>query len=49
MLYQIHKWCQEAGGGIKIVYEKKDKKAPITITDGSNPFWVAFESAIKEL
>lgn len=46
---QIEKWSQEAGGGIKIIYEKKDKKAPITKTDSTNPYWVAFESAIKEM
>lgn len=46
---QIEEWCSEAGGGIAIKMHHKDPKVKPTILDSSNPFWVAFENAIKEL
>ncbi|XP_055303616.1 aminoacylase-1-like isoform X2 [Sitodiplosis mosellana] len=46
---QIKGWCAEAGGGITIKPILKDAEASITKTDHSNPFWVAFEDAVKEL
>lgn len=39
----------EAGGGIELKYINKNPKAPITATDDSNPYWVAFKSATDEL
>lgn len=46
---QIQQWCTEAGGDITIKYLLKDSKASVTITDSTNPFWVAFENGLKEL
>lgn len=46
---QIRDWCEEAGGGIEIEYEQKEKFVPPTKLDESNPFWTAFEAATKEL
>lgn len=46
---QINDWCEEAGGGIEIEYEQKEKFVPPTKIDESNPFWTAFEAATKEL
>lgn len=46
---QIKQWCIEAGGGVTIKPILTDAEASITKTDNSNPFWVAFENATKEL
>jgi len=46
---QIRDWCEEAGGGIELVFEQKDEYVPPTKVDESNPFWLAFEKAMKEL
>lgn len=46
---QIRDWCEEAGGGIEIIFEQKDEFVPPTKVDDSNPFWTAFEGALKEL
>jgi len=46
---QIRDWCEEAGGGIELVFEQKDKYVPPTKVDETNPFWLAFEKATKEL
>lgn len=48
-LQQMKQWCTEAGGGITIKKILQDAKASVTRTDSSNPFWVAFENAVKEL
>ncbi|XP_017873798.1 PREDICTED: aminoacylase-1-like [Drosophila arizonae] len=45
---QIRDWCEEAGGGIEIIFEQKDEFVPPTKVDDSNPFWTAFEGALKE-
>lgn len=47
--FQIERWCEEAGGNIKINYQSKDPKAPVTPTDETNPFWIAFKNATDEL
>jgi len=46
---QIRDWCEEAGGGIELVFEQKDEYVPPTKVDETNPFWLAFEKATKEL
>ncbi|XP_004529660.1 aminoacylase-1A [Ceratitis capitata] len=46
---QLKSWCNEAGGGIEIVYETKEPKLEGTKIDASNPYWTAFEGALKEL
>lgn len=45
----MNMWCEEAGGDIDIKFRHKNPKAPITATNDSNPFWMAFKSAIDEL
>ncbi|XP_037042041.1 aminoacylase-1A-like [Bradysia coprophila] len=45
----IERWCDEAGGNIKINYQSKDPKSPVTATDETNPFWIAFKRATDEL
>lgn len=49
LFLQIKQWCEEAGGQVTIKFIQKDPKVPATKIDDSNPFWVAFESAMKEL
>lgn len=46
---QLLEWCEEAGGGVSIEYETKRPYVEPTKTDDSNPFWMAFKSAIDEL
>lgn len=48
-VFQINQWTQEAGGNIDVNYVHKNPKAPITTIDETNPYWVAFKSAIDEL
>jgi len=45
---QLDKWCEEAGGDIELDISRKDHIPP-TVTDESNPFWVAFKNATEEL
>lgn len=45
----MNRWCEEAGGDIEIKFDFKNPRAPITATDNSNPYWVAFKSAIDKL
>lgn len=47
--FKLKSWCSEAGGGIEIVYETKEPKLEGTKIDASNPYWTAFEGALKEL
>lgn len=44
----INNWCEEAGGGIKIIFDQRDDRIEPTVLDG-NPFWNAFKSAVDEL
>ncbi|XP_017001387.2 aminoacylase-1A-like [Drosophila takahashii] len=47
----LAKWCEEAGGDIELDFgliRRKDHIPP-TVTNDSNPFWVAFKSATEEL
>lgn len=46
---KLHKWCEEAGGGIELTYEQKQPRVLPTVIDSSNPFWVAFKEATDEL
>ncbi|EDV95051.1 aminoacylase-1 [Drosophila grimshawi] len=46
---QIRDWCEQAGGGIEIIFEQKDEYVPPTKVDASNPYWLAFEKALNEL
>ncbi|XP_017492783.1 PREDICTED: aminoacylase-1-like [Rhagoletis zephyria] len=46
---QLKKWCEEAGGGVEIIYEQKQPKVQATKIDSSNPFWLAFKKATTEL
>lgn len=48
-LMQVKKWTHEAGGDIDVNFIHKNPKAPITATDASNPYWIAFKSAVDEL
>ncbi|EDV49623.1 uncharacterized protein Dere_GG17281 [Drosophila erecta] len=45
----LHKWCDDVGGGIEITYEQKQPKVPPTAIDDTNPFWLAFKRATDEL
>ncbi|EDW82934.1 uncharacterized protein Dwil_GK22579 [Drosophila willistoni] len=46
---KLHKWCEEAGGGIELEYEQKQPRVKPTSTDASNPYWLAFKKAIDDL
>ncbi|XP_041565455.1 aminoacylase-1A-like isoform X1 [Drosophila elegans] len=47
----LAKWCEEAGGGIELEFSSIWRKGhiPPTVTDKTNPFWVAFKRATDEL
>ncbi|XP_037050135.1 aminoacylase-1-like [Bradysia coprophila] len=45
----IQRWCQEAGGDIEMKFIAKNPKAPATAINDSNPYWVAFKSAVDEM
>lgn len=45
----LNQWCQEAGDGVWIEYKQKQPQVAVTKLDSSNPFWMAFEEAAKEL
>ncbi|XP_023171073.2 aminoacylase-1-like [Drosophila hydei] len=46
---QIRDWCEEAGGGIELVFEWKEPFVAPTKIDASNPYWLAFKQALDEL
>lgn len=46
---QLNRFCEEAGGGIEIVYEHKKPYVPPTPIDDSNPFWVGFKRSVDSL
>lgn len=48
-MHQIKQWCTEAGKDVTIKIVLKDERSSITKTDSSNPFWVAFENAVKDM
>jgi aminoacylase len=45
----MRKWCDESGEGIDINYLRDEPKFPVTPTNDSNKFWVAFKQATDEL
>ncbi|KAJ6640740.1 Aminoacylase-1, partial [Pseudolycoriella hygida] len=45
----ILRWCEEAGGDIVLRHLLREPTAPVSVTDDTNPFWVAFKSATDEL
>lgn len=47
-MLQLHRWCNEAGGNIKIIFESKGSKVEPTPIDDSNPFWVAFRRVMVD-
>ncbi|KAI8043868.1 hypothetical protein M5D96_000011, partial [Drosophila gunungcola] len=49
--FDLAKWCEEAGGDIELEFSSIWRKGhiPPTVTDETNPFWVAFKSATDEL
>lgn len=49
LLKQMQQWGTEAGGGVTVKNQFRDPKVPPTKTDNSNPFWVAFQNAVKKL
>lgn len=46
---KLNRFCEEAGGNITIKYLARGLKEKMTIVDSSNPYWVAFKSAVDEL
>lgn len=46
---QINQWCKNAGSDENLEFWLKFSKTPITATDASNPYWVAFKEATDEL
>lgn len=48
--FQLHDWCDEAGGGIEIEFLMRDDNAPNTVThlNDDNKYWVAFRSALQD-
>lgn len=48
-LEQIKKWCEEAGGNIKIDFEQKDPFVEPTKITPDNIYWTAFKGAIDQM
>lgn len=46
--FQLNRWCEEAGGNIKINYLSREEKERMTDISDSNPFWVAFQNAVTD-
>ncbi|XP_017848050.1 aminoacylase-1-like [Drosophila busckii] len=46
---QIRDWCEEAGGGIELEFERKNPFIAPTKIDASNPFWVAYKKTLDDL
>ncbi|XP_062123616.1 aminoacylase-1-like [Drosophila sulfurigaster albostrigata] len=46
---QARDWCEEAGGDVEIIFERKDNFVAPTKIGPENPFWVAFEQSLTEL
>lgn len=46
---QIRGWCEEAGGGVEMVYTQKGPYIAPTKIDDTNEFWLAFKNGVKEL
>lgn len=46
---QISQWCKEADSDVTMKFRLKFPKAPVTVTDASNPYWSAFKQATDEL
>lgn len=49
IIFQVEKWCEEAGGNITITYPQKEPKAEATPIDDSNIFWKPFVDAVQKL
>lgn len=47
-VFQLNRWCEEAGGNIEIAFEAKKPKVQATRIDDSNPFWTAFKETIVD-
>ncbi|XP_038213797.1 aminoacylase-1-like [Zerene cesonia] len=45
----IKNWCKEAGANVTYQFEQKDDYVPPTPVNDSNPYWVAFKTAIEKL
>ncbi|XP_062123617.1 aminoacylase-1-like [Drosophila sulfurigaster albostrigata] len=46
---QFRDWCVEAGGGVELVFERKDDFVPASKIGADVPFWAAFEKALDDL
>lgn len=46
LIFKLNKWCDEAGGGIEIVFGAKRPKVPATAIDSSNLYWQAFRDVL---
>lgn len=45
----IQAFAEEAGPGVSVKYNIKEKKSPVTPIDSSNPWWVAFKEASDKM
>lgn len=46
---RIEKWCEEAGGGINLEFEKKMSFIEPTKIDDENPWWVTFKNECNKM
>lgn len=47
-IFQMNRWCEEAGGNVEIIFEAKKPKVAATRIDESNSFWLAFKETIVD-
>ncbi|CAK8688959.1 unnamed protein product [Clavelina lepadiformis] len=45
---KLQGWCKDAGDDVSIEFLEKNTDQTVTSTDSTNPWWVAFSSAIKK-
>lgn len=46
---QFRDWCEEAGGGVELVFERKDDFVPPTKIGSASSFWMALEKSMTEM
>lgn len=47
--YNMHKWCKEAGPGVKIEFLLRNPVVSNTAIDGTSPFYTAIKKATEEI
>ncbi|XP_050437593.1 aminoacylase-1A-like [Adelges cooleyi] len=49
VLDTLHRWCREAGDGVRVEFIEKNVQAKPTKLDDSNPWWVKFKTEFDKM